>query len=255
MYVCSYERWKKKKTKKTAVCEAPYIFFFFSVSTNHSDWHFPLRLTQYQSSLCHSSAVFIAPANQSTPHKAPRRAKRIRFLHKWIRSEQTSLRLRYRRRASSGGSSDAVRGWDRAFLMGRAKSEECQVDAAAVAAYFPLDKVLRGVSALVGRVFGVSLAEVGAVTRAPCAVRRTLCTVHCPDRTFPRLESVWFQPSCTLKRLLLGSPVPRYLCTYPLTAAIVAANDAAVLVTSIPTTAMIILVSSLIFLKRGIYDI
>jgi intermediate peptidase len=80
--------------------------------------------------------------------------------------EEMEMMLRHQRRAggrgggATGGATGVVRGWDRAFLIGRARAEECQLDAAAVAAYFPLDRVLKGVSLLVGRVLGVSLAEV-----------------------------------------------------------------------------------------------
>ena len=66
---------------------------------------------------------------------------------------------------SDGGGSyysdhDAVRGWDRAYLIAAAKREACGVDANAVAQYFPIDKVLKGVAALLSRVFNVHLREV-----------------------------------------------------------------------------------------------
>ena len=39
-----------------------------------------------------------------------------------------------------GSDHDAVRGWDRAYLIAAAKREACGVDANAVAQYFPIDK-------------------------------------------------------------------------------------------------------------------
>lgn len=78
--------------------------------------------------------------------------------------EEMEMMERYQRweRGRGGGSAGGggVRGWDRAFLIGRARTEECQLDAAAVAAYFPLERVLRGVSSVVSRVLGVVLTEV-----------------------------------------------------------------------------------------------
>ena len=69
---------------------------------------------------------------------------------------------RYQRRlsrGSGGGGGGGIRGWDRSFLAARARTEECRVDGAAVAAYFPLDRVLKGVSALFGRVLDVTVEE------------------------------------------------------------------------------------------------
>ena len=52
-----------------------------------------------------------------------------------------------------------LRAWDRAYAMGRARTATCGVDASAVARYFPLESTIRGVGALVSRVFGVIVEE------------------------------------------------------------------------------------------------
>ena len=52
-----------------------------------------------------------------------------------------------------------LRAWDRAYAMGRARTATCGVDASAVARFFPLESTIRGVGALVSRVFGVTVEE------------------------------------------------------------------------------------------------
>jgi len=60
----------------------------------------------------------------------------------------------------SGNRGGKVRGWDRSYLIGKARAKACDLDVAQVASYFPLERVLRGVGSLVHRVFGVKLTEV-----------------------------------------------------------------------------------------------
>ena len=64
------------------------------------------------------------------------------------------------RLAGRDGMDGTVRGWDRSYLIGKARAKACELDAAAVASYFPLERVISGVGALVDRVFGVKLTEV-----------------------------------------------------------------------------------------------
>eukprot|EP00741_Cyanophora_paradoxa_P008368 tig00001302_g8095.t1 len=55
--------------------------------------------------------------------------------------------------------SGRVHAWDRPFYQGLVKAERCALDGRALAAYFPLDGVLRGLSLISSRLFGVSLLE------------------------------------------------------------------------------------------------
>ena len=64
------------------------------------------------------------------------------------------------RLAGRDGMDGTVSGWVMSYVIGMERAKACELVSAAVASYFPLDRVISGVGALVDRVFGVKPTEV-----------------------------------------------------------------------------------------------
>jgi Peptidase family M3 len=66
----------------------------------------------------------------------------------------------YRRREAGRASDAPLAAWDRAYYMGMAKAEECDISGAALSQYFYLPNCVEGLGKLLQELMGVSMKAV-----------------------------------------------------------------------------------------------